>query len=119
MVVDFPPVFAELKTIMQAHASTLKVVEDSDTSYHLYSTLPYKGKPLFFGTVDIKKAYVAYHIVPLYYFPELLEGCSDALKKRMQGKSCFNFSKRDDALFAELADLTARALARYQAEKMA
>lgn len=33
---------------------------------------------------------------------------SPALRKRMQGKSCFNFTRVDDALFFELVDLTAR-----------
>jgi|GEM_PF-4248730 len=33
---------------------------------------------------------------------ELLNSLSSALKKRMQGKSCFNFKKRDDTLFDEL-----------------
>lgn len=29
----------------------------------------------------------------MYTNPELLEGLSEDLKKRMQGKSCFNFKK--------------------------
>ena len=36
---------------------------------------------------------------------------SDALRKRMQGKSCFNFTKVDDDLFHEL-DLLDRPLPR-------
>ena len=36
----------------------------------------------------------------------LLDSISDNLRKRMQGKSCFNFSKQDPDLFDELAALT-------------
>jgi hypothetical protein len=44
----------------------------------------------------------------LYTSPELRASVSPSLKKRMQGKSCFNFSSIDERLFAELADLTRR-----------
>lgn len=49
---------------------------------------------------------VALHLMPLYSQPELLDRISPALKKRMQGKSCFNFTKMDETLLAELAALT-------------
>jgi hypothetical protein len=49
----------------------------------------------------------AFHLFPVYVFPDLLTGISPELKKRMHGKSCFNFTKVDEALFAELARLTA------------
>jgi hypothetical protein len=40
--------------------------------------------------VQIKKNYVIYHLMPVYLNPGLLEGMSPGLRKRMQGKSCFN-----------------------------
>jgi hypothetical protein len=39
-----------------------------------------------------------------------LEGISEELRRRMQGKSCFNFTAVDETLFEELADLTRAAL---------
>ena len=36
----------------------------------------------------------------------MMASMSPALKKRKQGKSCFNFKTPDDALFAELAQIT-------------
>jgi hypothetical protein len=38
--------------------------------------------------------------------PEFLKKVSPALKKRMQGKSCFNFTSVDAELAAELDQLT-------------
>jgi len=47
--------------------------------------------------------------------PELMDSMSPELKRRMQGKSCFNFTKIDEPLFAELASLTAESVERYRA----
>ncbi len=44
--------------------------------------------------------------MPAYAGPEISARISPALKKRMQGKSCFNFTKPDPKLFAELEKLT-------------
>jgi hypothetical protein len=46
--------------------------------------------------------------------PDLLDGISPALKKRMQGKSCFNFKSIEPALFDELSMLTQRSLVRIK-----
>ena len=61
-----------------------------------------------FGAVRKGKAYVSYHLFPLYTCPELKKEIPPALAKRMQGKTCFNFSDVDEALFGELAKLTQR-----------
>jgi hypothetical protein len=42
----------------------------------------------------------------VYACPDLLKAMSPELKKRMQGKSCFNFKEVDEKLFQELAKLT-------------
>ena len=47
----------------------------------------------------------------IYGDPTLLAGMSPELRRRMQGKSCFNFTKVDDALFRELAVLTEQSIA--------
>jgi hypothetical protein len=52
--------------------------------------------------------------MPVYYFPELLTGLSPELKKRMQGKSCFNFVEIDFILFGELDQLTEKAFDVYK-----
>jgi hypothetical protein len=35
---------------------------------------------------------------------------SDRLRRRMQGKACFSFTRIDEELFAELSDLTRRSV---------
>jgi hypothetical protein len=42
----------------------------------------------------------------LYTFPELADDLSPELRKRMQGKSCFNFTAVDAELFGQLETLT-------------
>lgn len=103
----FPPLYQRLRAIMHEQAAGMDVTKDEPGEY-LLQVLPEnpKDKPLWFGSIKIGKAYVSYHLVPLYDQPELLNDVSDALKKRMQGKTCFNFTREDDALLEELAALT-------------
>jgi hypothetical protein len=77
-----------------------------------------KKQEIWFGGVEIKKNYVSFHLVPLYFFPELLDGISPELKKRMTGKSCFNFKKPDDAVFADLENLTKTSFEAFKQKDM-
>jgi len=64
--------------------------------------------------VEIGKAYVSYHLMPVYGNTKLLEGMSRELKARMQGKTCFNFKSNDDALFEELERITIAGLEAFK-----
>ena len=115
----FPTVFAGLKPLMTRFAADLEITADTDDNYSLTApSPPAYPKGLWFGAVQIKKNYVSYHLMPVYVFPDLLDDISDGLKKRMQGKSCFNFTKLDDPLVAELERLTERGFARYRQEQL-
>jgi hypothetical protein len=48
----------------------------------------------------------------------LLVKISPALKKRMQGKSCFNFTSPDPVLFRELGKLTSKGFALYRKKNL-
>jgi hypothetical protein len=96
-------VFTTLKLILAKHSSERVVVEDTETCYYLNEAAPdAKGKPIFFAMVKRSADKVAFHLMPVYTHPELLSKISPELKKRMQGKSCFNFNSVDAALFKEL-----------------
>ncbi len=56
--------------------------------------------------------------MPIYVHPTLLTDESAALRKRRQGKSCYNFARSEPDLFAELDHLTATGFAAYQAAGM-
>src|SRR6185503_2797421 len=79
----------------------------------VYLELPgYEGKPWgYVGGTRVGKAYVSYYLMGAYD-GELAKSISPGLRKRMQGKTCFNFTKVDEPLFAELEGLTAKAVAR-------
>ena len=76
------------------------------------------GRPLFAAAVQIKKNYVSFHLVPVYMNPELLKTVSPALRKRMQGKSCFNFTTIEPAQVKELSALTKKGLAGFKNLKL-
>ncbi len=63
--------------------------------------------------MNVRKNYVSYYLIGVYADPRLVESLSPELRKRMQGKSCFNFKEVDEGLFAELSNLTDRAVKRY------
>lgn len=111
---DLTIVFAELRKVMEQYSGNLVVTANSDSEYSLdtHHIQPNK-KQLFFGAVQVKKNYVSYHLMPVYVQPKLLEVISPELRKRMQGKSCFNFTTVDLILVSELADLTAAAYQSY------
>jgi hypothetical protein len=109
---EFIPVFKGLRGILAEYAPNLKVVHDKPDNYYLDThTIGANKRPISFGGVRIGKAYVSYYLMPIYG-PEPRDGMSPAmspaLKKRMQGKACFNFTQVDPALFKELAKVTKR-----------
>ena len=111
---DFPIVFERLKSILKPYAKKLTLKTDTTDTYYLGGPYSEKWKrELFFGSAQIKKNYVSFHLMPVYVYPELLEGISPELKKRMQGKSCFNFKQVDEPLFDELAALAEAGYRRY------
>lgn len=104
---DFDTTFEKLKEILQKYESKLVVSADESKHYSLETTHVMKNKNrLYFGGVKIGKTYVSFHLMPAYACAELRDKISPELKKRMQGKSCFNFSTPDEKLFKELAQLT-------------
>jgi hypothetical protein len=111
----FQDIFDTLKTIMLPYVPQLSVVIDEPEHLHLNTHhIMDNKKPFFFGAIRVTKAYVTYHLLPIYVFPELLDDLSPQLQKRKQGKSCFNFTTRDEDLFQELASLTERGYTKYQ-----
>lgn len=102
---DLEPVFGRLTEMLRRHADGL--VATRDDAEQLYLEMPGEDAE-FFGAVMRKKSQVGYHLMPVYRDPGLLDGVDPELRRRMQGKSCFNFTKIDDTLFSELAELTAR-----------
>ena len=102
--------FAQLRALMLASAKGMIVAKDGPAGLVLHAPIPHPwdpGKPLWFGAVQPMKNYVSYHLMPIYSNPALQAQISEGLKKRMQGKSCFNFKTPDPALFEELGALTA------------
>jgi len=116
---DFLDTFNSLKSILKKYENSLRVIADKNDNYNLNAGYDDKRKTdIYFGAVQIKKNYVSFHLMPVYINPKLLEGISPELKKRMQGKSCFNFKVVDKALLADLSELTKKSFEFYKKNKM-
>src|SRR6476646_7583237 len=99
---DFAPVFTALRQLLKSFLGNLAVQTDKPGNYHLEApSILHRGKPLYFAGVRTNKNYVSFYLMPVYSSPELLKNMSPALKKRMQGKACFNFTTIDQECFAE------------------
>ena len=121
---EFETVFVRLRRILQKHAGTLSVSRDEPDYYGLEgATGPatvrawggkMKTPTLAVAWVHIGKAYVSFHLMPLYGDARLLDGMSKGLRSRMQGKTCFNFKRNDEALFEELEQLTVKSVTAFR-----
>ena len=118
---NFSAVHARLEAIMEQYeGGTFKAGPDKPGNYTLIGppTENSRGREVGFGEVQIRKNYVSYHLMPVYACPDLLEGMSPELRKRMQGRSCFNFKAVDEKLFRELARLTDKGYRRFKTAKL-
>ena len=114
---DLATVFARLKAIIARYAKKMDVAADNPTYYLLNTRHIMKNRqPLCFGGVRLGKNYVSFYLMSVYTSPGDLESLSPELKKRMQGKSCFNFKAVDEKMFRELARLTKAGAARFNDE---
>ena len=104
---DLPAVFDRLKKIFAPYEKKMIVAQDTATMYVLNTRyLLKKNYPLMFGGARLGKNYVSFYLMSVYTTPADLKTMSRELRKRMQGKSCFNFKEIDEKLFKELAKLT-------------
>lgn len=118
---DLQPVFDELCRRLSVHEDVFERTDNptdanaaggrradapSPDSYLLLGapTESYPGGVSFAG-VRLGKRYVSYYLMSVHLRPDTV--ISPELAKRRQGKSCFNFTRIDEGLFDELADLTA------------
>src|SRR5262249_20901942 len=116
---DLTAVFNALQELLNPYAHELKAVTDQPTNLWLVSKTPtYKNRPMHFAGVRLGKNYVSYYLMSVYASPEFIQGLSPGLKKRMQGKACFNFSEVDQQLFAELAQLTRAGFEKFKSMKL-
>lgn len=104
---DFEAVFSALRGLLEPYASTLAFNAPKPGYCYVESRTPtYRNRPMFFAGVRTGKNYVSYYLMSVYACPDHLKAMSPGLKKRMQGKACFNFTAVDQELIGELARLT-------------
>ena len=107
--------FAALFQLLTPYAARFDCTENSEqsVSYNTHHVMKNK-KSLFFAAVKINKNYVSFHLMPVYVFPELLSDVSPSLRKRMHGKSCFNFRTMEELSLQELESLVATSINRFE-----
>ena len=105
----FEAVYVELRELMLREAAGMVVAQDGPGGLVMHAPWPHPRepeKPMWFGMVRSGKAYVSFHLMPLYMNDIMQAKVPPELKRRMQGKTCFNFKALDAERLAELAELT-------------
>jgi len=112
----FSETFGALRVMLAKVGHSLEVTADTPTDFQLASKtmIDRRGKPLFVAAVQIKKNYVSYHLMPIYAVPGLVDTLSPALRKRMQGKACFNFTTVGAAELKELEAVTRSGFSQFK-----
>jgi hypothetical protein len=115
----FDEVHRRLRALLESYAPPLFVTADGPKGYGLDMAPVGEREPsTWFAGTRLGARYVSYYLMPVYMFPDLLADLSPRLRKRMQGKSCFNFTTVEDDLLAELAQLTQRGAERFRQESL-
>jgi hypothetical protein len=92
--------------LLQPYAKKMTLRHDKPGSYMLETKAKsfeifVNGKwqtrkaPFMVAAVTAGKAYVSFHLPAVYMYHDLVATYAPSLKKRMQGKSCFNFQTYD------------------------
>lgn len=106
---EFQALFDRFKAMLQPYAERMHVSVDAPGYYGVDMAAEAERTPAtWFAGTRLGKRYVSYYLMPIYVQPSLADDLSPALRKRRQGKSCFNLTRVDEALLAELEALTAR-----------
>ena len=107
---EFEAIEARLWSMLEQYRGRL----ESGSVYGLV-TLKWVGTKQhdFFAGVRVAPNHVAFHLMPIYADPHLLDDASPALRKHLKGKTTFNVVTVDEAIFAELTHLTARSFEAY------
>ena len=107
---DLAAVEVRLKAILEPYGARLETA----TIYGI-PTLRRPGAKAhdWFAFVKPASKHVGFYLLPMHTHPELRDGLSPALAKRLTGKSVFTFRSIDESELAELDALVARAYDRY------
>ena len=113
---EFDAIAARLTAILDPYRARLE-----DGSVYGLVTLKWAGAKQhdFFAGVRVAPKHVAFHLMPVYTYPHLLDDVSPGLRKHLKGKTTFDFTAIDDVLFTELEALTARSFEAYIAGRVA
>ncbi len=107
---DFEAVHERLKAILRTHADGLVITKDGPGGMAL-EVPGLEGKPWgYVAGTRLGKSYVSFYLMPVYASPELEASISPELRRRKQGKACFNFTRIDEPLLAELEAVAARGI---------
>lgn len=118
---ELKQIFDAVKPLITPYAKGSVVARvDFDIRYELYSErelIDHMGKPrkeVMFAAVIVQGRHMGFYFMPIYSHPELVARVGPSLRKTLKGKSCFNLTRWDATLAAEVKALLKEGDALYR-----
>lgn len=118
--VDLHATFAALKGVLARHARHLQAIFDTSDEYTLNTRKPGQdGRPVLFGSVQLRPGHVQYEFTPMQLDAALASAVSPALRRHLQGKRTFTFTALEPVQLEELDLLTRAGMASFTRKGLA
>lgn len=116
---DLYPLYIALRDAMVRAAPGFTIAKDASGEFTMNVAMDVMATkdPVWFGSVRLTGAHVAYHLPPLAMKEGRDIAVPDALKKLAQSRTCFIFHNPDMARLAELEAITRQAAQVFGAKK--
>ena len=115
---DKQKIFEKVKSLLEKYSDRMKVTNDSDKRYDLYThkQVEFMGKVrdgVYFASVIIQKGFVGFYFMPVYTDEGAKAFFRPELFKLLKGKSCFHLKKYDDLIFKQIEDVVEKGYEMY------
>jgi len=120
MKTDFVEIFQTIRASLQPYATLgFSNRTNSETLYDLWSdkNVEIEGRQrneVFFASVQIHTAHVAFNYMPVYAEPEMKLVFDENLLKLLKGKSCFHIKELDEQLLNQIEESLAEGYRLYK-----
>jgi hypothetical protein len=108
---DLHSLYLALRDVMKTAAPHMKVAKDTlgELTVNVPQDVMAAKDPIWFGSVRLTATNVAYYLPTLITREARDIAIPEALKAKATSKTCFTFQTQDEALFALLSGVTAKA----------
>ena len=99
-------IYDAIKPLLQKQVPPFTAIRDDEKGYELSSMKDVliwgKVRKMYFAAVKKQKSFVGFYLMTIYAQPKLIDTLGPDLRKRLKGKSCFQITKTDKKILAQI-----------------